>query len=60
MAVYAVRWNKFHPRIFLSASADWSVPLIDSCLPPLLSLSTHRRHNGTAFVVLTTLHTQVW
>lgn len=25
MAVYAVRWNSFHPRIFLSCSADWTV-----------------------------------
>lgn len=27
MAVYTVRWNPFHPRVFLSASADWSVKL---------------------------------
>lgn len=25
MAVYAVRWNPFHPRIFISCSADWTV-----------------------------------
>ena len=25
MAVYAVKWNTFHPRIFLSCSADWTV-----------------------------------
>ena len=24
MAVYGVRWNKFHQRVFLSASADWT------------------------------------
>jgi len=30
MPVYAVRWNKMHPRVFLSASADWSVKLWDS------------------------------
>jgi hypothetical protein len=29
MAVYAVHWNKFHSRIFLSASADWTVKLWD-------------------------------
>jgi len=29
MAIYAVRWNLFHPRIFLSASADWTVKLWD-------------------------------
>lgn len=27
MAVYAVRWNYFHPRIFLTCSADWTVKL---------------------------------
>ena len=25
MSVYAVHWNKFHSRIFLSSSADWTV-----------------------------------
>ena len=25
MAVYAVKWNPFHERIFLSCSADWTV-----------------------------------
>eukprot|EP00362_Geleiidae_sp_MMETSP1317_P002250 CAMPEP_0201281268 /NCGR_PEP_ID=MMETSP1317-20130820/2128_1 /ASSEMBLY_ACC=CAM_ASM_000770 /TAXON_ID=187299 /ORGANISM="Undescribed Undescribed, Strain Undescribed" /LENGTH=232 /DNA_ID=CAMNT_0047590659 /DNA_START=1309 /DNA_END=2007 /DNA_ORIENTATION=- len=29
LAVYAVRWNYYHPRIFLSASADWTVKLWD-------------------------------
>lgn len=29
MAVYAARWNPFHPRIFLSCSADWTVKLWD-------------------------------
>jgi len=27
MGVYAVRWNRFHPGIFLSCSADWTVKL---------------------------------
>ena len=27
MAVYSVRWNPFHPDIFLSASADWTVKM---------------------------------
>ena len=27
MAVYAVKWNRFHREIFLSASADWSVKI---------------------------------
>jgi dynein intermediate chain 1 len=30
MAVYAIRWNPFHPRVCLSSSADWTVKLWDS------------------------------
>jgi len=29
MAVYGVKWNPFHPRLFLSCSADWTVKLWD-------------------------------
>jgi dynein intermediate chain 1 len=29
MSVYAVKWNYFHPNVFLSASADWTVKLWD-------------------------------
>ena len=29
MAVYSVKWNPFHPRVFLSCSADWTVKLWD-------------------------------
>jgi len=29
MAVYTVRWNPFHPKIFISASADWTVKMWD-------------------------------
>jgi dynein intermediate chain 1 len=29
MAVYTVRWNLFHPKIFISASADWTVKMWD-------------------------------
>lgn len=29
MAVYSVKWNPFHPKIFLSASADWTVKMWD-------------------------------
>ena len=29
MAVYTCAWNHFHPRVFLSASADWTVKLWD-------------------------------
>lgn len=27
--VYAVKWNKFHPRVFLSCSADWTIKMWD-------------------------------
>jgi len=38
MAVYSVRFNKFHPRVFLSCSADWTVKLWDHNLPhPIMS-----------------------
>eukprot|EP00744_Colponema_vietnamica_P002264 GILI01003588.1.p1 GENE.GILI01003588.1~~GILI01003588.1.p1 ORF type:complete len:684 (+),score=215.38 GILI01003588.1:90-2141(+) len=29
MAVYTVKWNPFHPRVFISASADWTVKIWD-------------------------------
>lgn len=29
MAVYAVQWNPFHEKIFLTCSADWTVKLWD-------------------------------
>ncbi|XP_072167175.1 dynein intermediate chain 2, ciliary isoform X2 [Diadema setosum] len=29
MAVYKVMWNPFHPKIFISCSADWSVKIWD-------------------------------
>lgn len=39
MAVYAVRWNRFNPDLFASASADWTVKLWRSEAPsgPLCS-----------------------
>ncbi len=27
MAVYSVKWNQFHPTIFISGSADWTIKL---------------------------------
>lgn len=30
MAVYSVRWNVFHPRIFMSCSADWTIKIWDT------------------------------
>jgi hypothetical protein len=33
-----VRWNNFHPRTFISASADWTVKIWDSkIVTPILS-----------------------
>ena len=29
LAIYSVKWNPYHQRIFLSASADWTVKLWD-------------------------------
>ena len=38
MAVYALKWNPFHPRVFLSCSADWTVKVWDHNSPnPILS-----------------------
>jgi dynein intermediate chain 1 len=38
MAIYALRWNPFHPRVFLSCSADWTVKIWDHNHPhPILS-----------------------
>jgi len=37
-AVYAVKWNPFHPRIFISCSADWTVKIWEiNCSVPVLS-----------------------
>jgi len=38
MIVYSVKWNKFHPRIFMSCSADWTVKIWDHTLKkPLMT-----------------------
>lgn len=38
MAIYSLKWNPFHPRCFISCSADWTVKIWDHLLPkPLLS-----------------------
>lgn len=29
MAVYSVQWNSFHPKIFITCSADWTVKIWD-------------------------------
>merc|ERR1711871_960524 len=39
MAIYAIRWNPFHARVFISCSADWTVKLWDhSCKTPLSAI----------------------
>lgn len=38
MAVYALKWNPFHPRVFISCSADWTVKIWDHNIAhPILS-----------------------
>lgn len=38
MAVYALKWNPFHPRVFISCSADWTVKIWDHNYPsPIVS-----------------------
>ncbi len=38
LPVYALRWNPFHPHVFLSCSADWTVRLWDQSIPyPILT-----------------------
>lgn len=38
LAVYAVKWNKYHERVFLSCSADWKIKMWDSSITrPILS-----------------------
>lgn len=27
LAVYSVKWNKFHPNVFISCSADWTIKI---------------------------------
>jgi len=29
LAVYSVKWNTYHPKIFLSCSADWTIKIWD-------------------------------
>lgn len=38
MAIYSVRWNPYHPRVFISCSADWTVKIWDHALKyPIMS-----------------------
>ncbi|XP_061172173.1 dynein intermediate chain 2, ciliary-like isoform X1 [Saccostrea echinata] len=42
MAVYKVRWNPFHPRIYITCSADWTVKIWE-----VSSKTTADRSEGT-------------
>ena len=33
MAVYSIAWNKFHPRVFATCGADWSLKIWDHSYP---------------------------
>lgn len=33
MPVYTVRWNRLHPRTFLSCGADWALKVWDEARP---------------------------
>jgi len=38
MVIYSIKWNPFHPRVFVSCSADWTVRIWDHNNPqPVLS-----------------------
>eukprot|EP00636_Phaeomonas_parva_P014783 CAMPEP_0118873914 /NCGR_PEP_ID=MMETSP1163-20130328/15537_1 /TAXON_ID=124430 /ORGANISM="Phaeomonas parva, Strain CCMP2877" /LENGTH=680 /DNA_ID=CAMNT_0006809237 /DNA_START=42 /DNA_END=2084 /DNA_ORIENTATION=+ len=38
MAVYTLKWNPFHERVFISCSADWTVKIWDHNVPyPIMS-----------------------
>ena len=38
LAVYSVKWNEFHPKTFLSCSADWTIKMwIMDLKRPILS-----------------------
>jgi len=50
MSVYGVKWNSFHPRVFLSCSADWTVKLWDHNLKrPIMSFDLNNAVNDVAW-----------
>lgn len=62
MPVYAVKWNPFHERVFLSCSADWTVKLWDhSADYPIMSFDLGcsvgdicwSPHSSTVFAAVT-------
>jgi len=63
MAVYSVRWNTFHPKVFLSCSADWTVKLWEcGCSKPVMTFDLNTSvgdvawapFSSTVFATITT------
>ena len=53
MAVYTVKWNEHHPRVFISASADWTVKLWDhGFAKPAMSFDLNSAVGGGRVVAL--------
>lgn len=62
MAVYSVKWNPFHPKVFLSCSADWTVKLWEvNSNKPILTFDLEKSvgdiawapYSSTVFAVIT-------
>ncbi|XP_051960947.1 dynein, axonemal, intermediate chain 1, paralog 2 isoform X2 [Xyrauchen texanus] len=62
MAVEAVRWNHFHPNVFISCSSDWTVKIWDHTIkPPMFIFDlnaavehvTWSPHSSTVFAAVT-------
>ena len=50
MAVYTVKWNPFHPRVFISCSADWTVKIWDhQTSTPILSFDLNNAVGDVAW-----------
>merc|ERR1712070_1188713 len=47
---YTIRWNHFHPRVFISCSADWTVRLWDHNHPyPIMSFDLNHSVGDVAW-----------
>lgn len=62
MTVYAVRWNHYHPKIFISCSADWTIKIWDhTCSSPIFTFDlgsavgdvTWAPYSSTVFAAVT-------
>ena len=55
MAVYTVKWNEHYPRVFISASADWTVKLWDhGVAKPAMSFDLNSAVGDVAWSPLST------